>query len=157
MLLQQTRDSLPIKNSQDYKKGRVFEMNNTNNSNEDPDIHVEIERSVHAKIKELADSKNVKLKDFATDRLNMMAEKIEFNKKYFGPQFSITKTDLTDMVLVHDAKKDQTYIITLENNKLHCSVCKSSSCVHVFFTLATPDSGLLQKKLSFNKSNFNQS
>jgi len=111
--------------------------------------NVLVERAVHERIKEYAEQNGLEIKQFATNRLNMMLDKIEFNKRYFGSQYSIKPTDVTDMVLVHDAKKDQTYSITLENNKLHCGVCKSSNCIHVFYALSTPDCGVLHSKLPF--------
>jgi hypothetical protein len=102
--------------------------------------NVIVEQNIHQRVKNYTDDQGLEIQEFVSDRLHMLLEKIEFNKKYFGPQFKI-HTTLPDAVIVFDISKDKTFAIIVKHGKLYCKECESSTCTHVFFALATPDIG----------------
>ena len=115
--------------------------------------NVIVEQNVHQRVKNYTDNEGLEIQEYVSDRLQMILDKIEFNKKYFGPQFKI-HTTLPDAVIVYDISKDKTFSVMIKHNKLFCKECESSTCTHVFFALATPDIGPLHKKLSYSKASF---
>jgi hypothetical protein len=109
---------------------------------------VAIRDDVHQKVKDYVESNGLKIQDFVADRLEMTLEKINFNRKYFGPQFKI-QTTLPDAVVVLDQSLNKTYNIVInDKNRLFCKEDSSLTCVHVFFALACPDVGPLHKQIT---------
>ena len=109
--------------------------------------NVAIKEEVYQKVKDYVESNNLKIQDFVADRLEMVLEKINFNRKYFGPQYKI-QTTLPDAVVVLDQSQEKTYNIVInDKNRLFCKEDNSTNCIHVFFALASPDCGPLHRQI----------
>ncbi|MBA3749794.1 MAG: hypothetical protein H0X03_02675 [Nitrosopumilus sp.] len=73
---------------------------------------------------------------FVNELLHDILEKDEFLRHY--APFLSEEGCSRNTIYIKDFKENKTTEINLNDNKLHCSLCESFSCIQIQFVMATP-------------------
>jgi len=103
-----------------------------------------IDEDVYESIKKEADIQGMSFRKYANEQLEMIVEKERFMRKYMP---KISKLAFDEGILFIKDKEDNTEVARIGLSKeglVHCTLCKSETCVHVMYALAMPEIGRLE-------------
>ena len=110
-------------------------------------ITVDIERSLHEKLSQSAESKNISLRKFVNEILRMSIEKNEFVHR-IAPRLSPIELQPDSILLRDDSSKKTRFAqIVIRNEKLWCDLDDTHDCEHVRYALMLPELVNLKDKL----------
>jgi len=105
-----------------------------------------IDQDVYESLKREADndSRGISFRKYANEKLEMMVEKERFMRKYMP---KLAKLAFDEGILFIKDKEDNDGIAKVGLSKeglVHCTLCKSDTCVHVMYALAMDELGRLE-------------
>lgn len=103
-----------------------------------------IDQDVYEGLKREADILGMSFRKYANEQLEMRVEKEKFMRRYMP---KLSKLAFDEGILFIKDKEDATEIAKVGLSKeglVHCTMCKSDTCVHVMYALAMPEIGRLE-------------
>jgi hypothetical protein len=103
-----------------------------------------IDQDVYESLKREADIENISFRKYANEQLAMRVEKEKFMRKYMP---KLSKLAFDEGILFIKDKEDGTEIAKVGLSKeglVHCTLCKSDTCIHVMYALSMPELGRLE-------------
>ena len=103
-----------------------------------------IDQDVYEGLKREADKQNISFRKYANEQLEMRIEKERFMRRYMPKLSKLAFDEGIIFIKDKEEKGDIAKVGLSKEGLVHCTLCKSDTCVHVMYALAMPELGRLE-------------